>query len=115
MAVIWGQVLICASGCCCGREDKGAAPVPLEWLQKSWKQLSLHKALQLSTTGCLGPCNLKNVIGIITRDMQLWIGGLADEEQYAALLEWFKKSADAGYLIELPAILKPHSFDRFIA
>lgn len=114
MAVKWGQVLICASGCCCGRVDKGAAPIPLEWLQKSWKQFSLQKSLQLSTTSCMGPCDRKNVIGIITREKQLWIGNLTEITEYEALLEWFKESVEAGQLIELPLLLKDHSFERFV-
>jgi predicted metal-binding protein len=113
MAVKWGQVFICASGCCCGRVDKGAAPIPLEWLQKSWKEFSLHKSLQLSTTGCMGPCDKKNVIGIITKEEQLWLGSITENDHYAALLEWFKASAAAGHLLELPSLFNDHSFERF--
>jgi cobaltochelatase CobN len=109
----WGQVFICALGCCCGRVDKGNAPVPLEWLKTSWKQFSLQKSLQLSTTSCLGPCDHKNVIGIVTKDKQFWLGSLTEDEQYAVLLAWFKESVEAGHLLELPSLLKDHSFERF--
>lgn len=112
MAVKWGQVLVCASGCCCGREDKGAPPIPLDWLKQSWKEFSLQKSFQLTTTGCMGPCNRKNVIGIITRDQQLWLGGISENDQYVALLEWFKVSAEAGQLIELPSMFEQHSFEH---
>lgn len=114
MAVIWGQVFICASGCCCGRVDKGTAPIPLEWLKTSWKQFSLQKSLQLSTTGCLGPCERKNVIGILTKDKQLWLGSMTENDQYMTLLEWFKASTAAGQLLELPPSLQQHRFERFI-
>jgi predicted metal-binding protein len=114
MAVKWGQVFICASGCCCGRVDKGAAPIPLEWLKKSWREFSLQKSLQLSTTGCMGPCDRKNVIGVITKQTQVWLGGITEHDQYAAILEWFKASAEAGQLLELPSRFKDHSFERFV-
>jgi predicted metal-binding protein len=113
MAVKWGQVFLCASGCCCGRVDKGAPEIPLEWIKQSWKQFSLQKSLQLTTTGCLGPCNRKNVVGIITKSQQLWLGGLTNNEQYVALFEWFKASAEAGKLLTLPDLLEAHRFEHF--
>ena len=62
----------------------------------------------------MGPCDRKNVIGIITKEKQLWSGSLKENDEYAELLEWFKASAQAGQLIELPSQLKDHSFERFV-
>jgi hypothetical protein len=109
---ILGQVLIC-SGCCCGRTDKGKPDIPLEWLKSSWKQEGLLRTVQLTITGCLGPCDLTNVACILTSQGQLWLGGLTDETHYQALFYWAKASAEAGYLLDFPETLQMHVFERF--
>jgi hypothetical protein len=109
---VLGQVLIC-SGCCCGRTDKGKPEVPLEWLKTSWKQAGLLRNIQLTITGCLGPCDLTNVACILTEQGQFWFGGLTEEAHYQALFYWARSSAEAGYLLEFPEILQKHIFERY--
>jgi cobaltochelatase CobN len=107
-----GQVLVC-SGCCCGRTDKGKPSIPVEWLKNNWKQAGLLKTIQLTFSGCLGPCDLTNVVSILTPQKQIWMGGITDHYQYEALLEWAKSSIEVGYLLDLPEILADHLFERF--
>lgn len=111
----FGQILICSAGCCCGKTDKGAPPIPVEWLQKSWKQFGLQRSIHLTITGCLGPCDLTNVICIITKKEQIWLGSITENTHYEELLEWCKASVDEGYLLEIPSVLKNHIFDRFLS
>jgi hypothetical protein len=110
---VLGQILVCSSGCCCGQTDIGAPAVPLEWLKKSWKEAGLLRSIQLTTTGCLGPCDLTNVISILTPQKQIWLGNITELSQYEALLEWGKASAEAGYLLDLPELFHSHVFERF--
>jgi len=110
---VMGQILVCASGCCCGRIDKGKPEIPLEWLKKSWKEARLLKSIQLTITGCLGPCDLTNVVSILTPEKQIWLGRITEHLQYEALLEWAKASAEAGYLLDLPEELQNHVFERY--
>jgi predicted metal-binding protein len=107
-----GQFLVC-SGCCCGHTDKGKPSIPLEWLKKSWKEAGLLRSVQLTITGCLGPCDLTNVVSIITPKKQIWLGEITEDSQYAALLEWGRSSAEVGYLCDLPEIFQSHVFKRF--
>jgi hypothetical protein len=109
-----GQVLICL-GCCCGRVDRGHQPVPVDWLKAQWKQHKLHKSVQLTISGCLGPCDVANVVCIATPGSMIWLGGLATAQQYEALLGWALRSTDAGELLPLPAQFDAHIFDRFQA
>ncbi|UOF89816.1 (2Fe-2S) ferredoxin domain-containing protein [Fodinisporobacter ferrooxydans] len=109
---VFGQILVC-SGCCCGRTDKGKPSIPVEWLKKSWKEAGLKKSIQLTISGCLGPCDLANVVCILTATEQIWLGGLTEHDQYEALLEWGKSSAEAGSLLELPARFQDHILQRF--
>jgi len=109
---VLGQILVC-SGCCCGQTDKGAPAIPLEWLKKSWKEARLLRSIQLTITGCLGPCELTNVISILTPQKQIWLGKITEHSQYEALFEWGKASAEAGYLLDLPELFHNHIFERF--
>ena len=107
-----GQILLC-EGCCCGRTDRGFKPVPCDWIKQQWKEQKLSKTIDLTITGCLGPCDLANVVCIISsRDTQ-WLGGLQENWEYGLLLDWAKASRDAGVLIELPPELDCHRFRRF--
>jgi hypothetical protein len=107
-----GQVLICL-GCCCGRVDRGRPHVPVDWLKAQWKQHRLHKSVQLTISGCLGPCDVANVVGVVTPHATVWLGGLASDAQYAALLAWAVQSARADRLLPLPEEFHAHVFDRF--
>jgi hypothetical protein len=53
-----GHVVMC-SGCCCGKTERGKPEVPVEWLKAQWKARGLLKNIQLSISGCLGPCDLQ--------------------------------------------------------
>lgn len=109
---ILGQVVVC-EGCCCGRTDKGFKPVPRDWIKQQWKDQKLNKSVQLTISGCLGPCDLANVFCVISSEGMQWFGGLQEQRQYDVLLDWAKASRDAGVLLELPAELNRHRFDRF--
>lgn len=109
-----GQVLICV-GCCCGRPDKGKPAVPLDRLKGEWKRRKLLPAIQLTISGCLGPCDLVNVACVAAPQGLTWLGGLTLAEEYEALLEWATRSADARRLLPLPDRLAAHVFtDRFL-
>ena len=109
---VLGQLVFC-EGCCCGRTDKGFTPFPRDWIKQRWKEEKLNKSVQLTISGCLGPCDLANVVCVISPRGMQWFGGLQEQWQYESLLEWAKASREAGVLLELPAELKHHRFERF--
>lgn len=111
---VLGQVLVC-SGCCCGRTDKGKPEIPLEWLKKSWKSAGLLKKIQLTISGCLGPCDLVNVVCILTPTEQIWLGGLTETHEYEALFQWAVDSVQQESLLELPQVLDAHQFSRYVS
>ncbi len=53
--VVIGHLTIC-QGCCCGNTENGRPPVPVEWLKREWRARGLLKRVQLTISGCLGPC-----------------------------------------------------------
>ena len=107
-----GQIVFC-EGCCCGRTDKGFKPVPRDWIKEKWKEEKLNRSVQLTISGCLGPCDLANVFCVVSPQGMQWFGGLQEQWQYDLLLDWATNSRDAGVLLELPAELNRHQFDRF--
>jgi cobaltochelatase CobN len=110
--VLVAQVALCR-GCCCGAVEKGHPNVPVEWMKEEWKKRGLRKSIQLTISGCLGPCDLSNVASISSAKQTVWLGRLRDFANYAALLEWASASRDAGHALPLPVELCEFRFDLF--
>ncbi|HTC93559.1 MAG TPA: (2Fe-2S) ferredoxin domain-containing protein [Terriglobales bacterium] len=110
--LVIGQLSVC-TGCCCGQTERGLPPVPVEWLKEEWRKRGLLKRLQLSISGCLGPCDLPNVVVITHSSGTTWLGELTEFNQYHSLVEWASRSKDAGYLLPLPDEFKKHTLDPF--
>jgi cobaltochelatase CobN len=106
------QVLVCI-GCCCGRVDRGKPEVPVDWLKAQWKASRLNPYVQLTISGCLGPCDLPNVVAVLMEHGQQWIGPLNCQEHYDALLGWAQACGSAGRVEPLPPLLDERAFRRF--
>ena len=72
-----GQLIIC-KGCCCGATQNGRPEVPVEWLKEEWRKRGLLKRFQLSISGCLGPCDLPNVVAINSETSSQWLAEITD-------------------------------------
>jgi hypothetical protein len=110
--LVIGHVMVCY-GCCCGNIANGRPPVPVDWLKKEWRARGLLKRVQLTISGCLGPCDLPNVITISSESGTEWLGGITEFEQYRALVEWGSRSRDAGELLPLPSEFRQHTLNPF--
>lgn len=110
-----GQLIIC-EGCCCGRTDRGYSAVPKERLKTQWKARKLNRAIQLTISGCLGPCDLANVVWLIgSAGETIWLGQIAESTQYDELVEWATRCQVAQAFLPVPDCLTPHHFSRFDA
>src|SRR5258708_39403440 len=98
------HIVLC-QGCCCGQTGRGLPAVPLDWLKPLWKSEKLNKIVQLSVSGCLGPCDLPNVCCIATPEEQTWYGRLTTQQDYAILLHWARRCRDQTNLMPLPGEL----------
>jgi cobaltochelatase CobN len=110
--IVLAQVSLCC-GCCCGAVHKGKPEVPVEWIKDQWKQCGLKKSIQLTISGCLGPCDISNVVSISSAGQTVWLGRLREFANYAALLQWALASKDAGCALPLPGELSELRFDPF--
>ena len=106
------QLVFC-QGCCCGRTDRGHPEVPVGRLKAVWKEEKLNRSVQLTISGCLGPCDLANVALVITPDGNEWLGGLAGDAAYESLIAWARECHREGQLVSLPAALAALRFERF--
>jgi (2Fe-2S) ferredoxin len=93
--LVIGHLTIC-KGCCCGNTENGRPPVPVDWLKKEWRARGLLKRVQLTISGCLGPCDLPNVVTISNENGTQWFGEVTQFEQYRSLVDWATRSRDAG-------------------
>jgi cobaltochelatase CobN len=110
--LVLGHVAVC-QGCCCGNTANGRPAVPVEWLKKEWRARGLLKRIQLSISGCLGPCDVPNVVTISNENGTQWLGQITEFHQYRTLLEWAISSKDAGELLPLPNEFRQHVLHPF--
>ena len=101
------QVFVCL-GCCCGQVERGRPAVPAEWLKQEWRKRGLLKRVQLTISGCLGPCDVPNVVAIVTQTKTLWLGNIVRQDQYQSLLDWASRSKDLGRAVDIPRELLVH-------
>ena len=110
--MVIGQVVVC-SGCCCGAVNRGKPEVPVDWLKREWRARGLLKHIQLTISGCLGPCDLPNVVRISGARGEVWLGNINGTEQYTRLLEWADRSKIAGAFLPLPEEFQGLLFNPF--
>ncbi len=79
--IVIGHLTVCQC-CCCGNTENGRPPVPVEWLKKEWRARGLLKRVQLSISGCLGPCDVPNVVTTSNETGTLWLGKISEFQQY---------------------------------
>jgi predicted metal-binding protein len=101
------QVFVC-QGCCCGQVERGRPAVPAEWLKQEWRKRGLLKRVQLTISGCLGPCDVPNVVSIVTQGKTVWLGNISRKDQYQSLLDWASRSKDSGRAVEIPGEFVSH-------
>jgi hypothetical protein len=104
---VMGQVIVC-KGCCCGATQKDRPAVPVEWLKAEWRKRGLLKRVQLSVSGCVGPCDLPNVVVVNSESGTQWLGNITEFNQYRSLVDWAARSMEAGLLLDLPREFNEH-------
>jgi hypothetical protein len=109
-----GQLVFCR-GCCCGRTDRGLPAVPVERIKAIWKQEKLNRTIQLTISGCLGPCDVPNVVLILTPTGSEWLGLIDGDADYDLLIDWARACHSEQALVPLPEKLLAHRFERFSA
>jgi cobaltochelatase CobN len=105
-----GQLLVCATGCCCGRTDDGFAPVPTDLFHAEWERRRLRNVVHLTIGGCLGPCALANVVLLLFDGQALWFHSVNAEATVLALYDYLDAMLDADRVLPAPPALAPLAF-----
>ena len=93
------HIIVC-KGCCCGVTEKRKPSVPVEWLKREWRQRRLSTSITLTISeGCLGPCDLANVICITSPSGVVWLGQIKRHKDYARLVDWAEAVARTDALL----------------
>ncbi|HEX4163931.1 MAG TPA: (2Fe-2S) ferredoxin domain-containing protein [Bryobacteraceae bacterium] len=97
------HVSVCV-GCCCGNTKKGKPAVPDQWLKEECAR-RLLKNVHLSICGCLGPCDVANVVKVNSAEGEIWLGDLQQFSQYRDLADWASACHRAERALPLPSSL----------
>jgi len=108
-----GHLMVCAKGCCCGRTERGYAPVPVEFYKQEYKRRKIRNVIHLSMNGCLGPCPLANVVLLFFDGRPIWFQSIATEAQIVALFDYIECMIAADAYIPPPAELAEYVFDFY--
>jgi cobaltochelatase CobN len=108
------QVVFC-QGCCCGRTDRGRPELPAEQLKEIWKSEKLNRTVQLTISGCLGPCDVPNVALVLLPEGNIWLGGMEGPGVYESLVTWARACHAEGRVLPLPEALDSLRFERFLS
>jgi len=57
------------------------------------------KRVQLTISGCVGPCDVPNVVVITSSSGTEWLGNIVTFDQYRRLVEWAVRCRDAGKML----------------
>ena len=99
------HLMVCAKGCCCGRTERGFAAVPIDFYKAEYKKRKIRKRVQLTMSGCLGPCPLANVALLFFDGRPVWFQSINGEAQIRALFDYIDQMLAAdGYLPPPPQL-----------
>src|SRR6202035_3301119 len=93
---------VCLSGLLLRSDRRRTPRSPVEWLKPEWRKRGLLKRVQLTVSGCLGPCDVPNVVAIVTQTKTVWLGNISRRDQYQALLDWASLSKSQGRAVDIP-------------
>ena len=106
------QIVLCR-GCCCGQTDRGVPAVPVERIKAHWKAEKLNRTVQLTVSGCLGPCDVPNVVLVLTAAGPEWFANIAGDTVYDTLLDWARRCHASQGALPLPPELDAYRHQRF--
>ena len=86
----------CFSGCCCGRTERGYAPVPVDAYKEEWLGRKLRRVVHLTKAGCLGPCALANVASLVFDGRAVWFHSVNTAWHVRLIFDYIESMVAAG-------------------
>ena len=108
------HLLICAKGCCCGRTDRGNPVVPVDFYKKEYARRKLRQTVQLTMSGCVGPCPMLNVALLVFDGRPMWFQSINSEPQIIQLFDYIETMLAADSCLPTPPDLMDYRFDYYL-
>src|ERR1700744_4595710 len=108
-----GHLMVCAKGCCCGRIDRGFPAIPIDFFKAEYKRRKIRNRVQLTMAGCLGPCQLANVVLLFFDGRPIWFQSINHESQIAAIYDYVEAMLRADGFMPPPAELAEYVFEYY--
>lgn len=108
-----GHLLVCARGCCCGHTERGIAAVPIDFYKDEYKRRKIRDRVQLTMSGCLGPCPLANVVLLLFDGKPLWFQSINRPGQIVALYDYLERMLAANRYLPPPPDLAECTFNYY--
>ena len=105
--------MVCAKGCCCGRIDRDFNAVPIDFYKQEYKNRKIRKQVQLTMSGCLGPCPLANVVLLFFDGRPVWFQSIDGEAQIRAVFDYIQSMLAADGYLPPPAELADYVFTYY--
>jgi cobaltochelatase CobN len=108
-----GHLMVCAKGCCCGHTERGHAAVPVDFYKEEYKRRKIRNKIQLTMSGCLGPCPLSNVVLLFFDGRPVWLQSINSKPQIAAIYDYIERMLAAESYLPPPPELAEYVFNYY--
>ncbi|MDJ1499100.1 cobaltochelatase subunit CobN [Xanthocytophaga agilis] len=108
-----GHLSYCYNACCCGRTDRGYAPIPVELYKSEWLRRKLRNVVHMTKGGCLGPCTLANVVTLLFDGNSVWFHSVNSNWQIIAIFDYIESMVKADSFLTPPAELAEYVFQFY--
>jgi nitrile hydratase accessory protein len=103
----------CYGSCCCGDVERGYAPVPVETFKQEWLRRKMRKTMHLTKGGCLGPCELANVVSLVFDGRSVFFHSVNAPGQVRLIFDYVDDMILADRFLPPPPTLEPHVFNFY--
>jgi cobaltochelatase CobN len=108
-----GHLSYCCNACCCGRVDRGYAPIPVELYKSEWMRRKLRNVVHMTKGGCLGPCTLANVVTLLFDGHSVWFHSINNDWQIVAIFDYIESMVKADRYLVPPSDLAEYVFQFY--
>ena len=111
--ILDGQLFVCY-GCCCGHTEKGSPSLPLAEFKKQWKARGIRRRFHLTISGCLGPCELANVVLIQFHGRSIWLHSINEPLDVTLIYDYVEAMLLQETYLDPPSSLAGRQFQRSV-
>lgn len=107
------HISYCFTGCCCGKTERGYAPVPAAAFKDEWLRRRLRKLVHLTKAACLGPCELANVANVVFDGRATWFHSVNGADEVRWIFDYVEQMLAADRFLPPTEHLAALSFNFY--